>query len=155
MTTNSNNISALDLTKRPPRSPRIRLGGYVLLPRMLDKGRAEIADQSGEYHYNCPLDQHFVNFVGIDPAALRQELAAGKGDGEILNWINETAQFKRAPWEIEQWSEYMQRRGPNSDSESLQYFTDMVRQSSETREDIKTWADVLDLDDYVTFGGKP
>ena len=86
---------------------------------------------------------------------MRKELAAGKGDGEILNWINETAQFKRTPWEIEQWSEYMQRRGPNSDAESLQYFTDMIRQSSETREDIKTWADVLDLDDYVTFGGKP
>ena len=97
MTTNSNNISAPDLTKRPPRSPRIRLGGYVLLPRMLDKGRAEIAGQSGDYHYNCPLDQHFVNFVGIDPAALRKELAAGKGDGEILNWVNETAQFKRTP----------------------------------------------------------
>jgi len=155
MTTNSNNISAPDLTKRPPRSPRIRLGGYVLLPRMLDKGRAEIAGQSGDYHYNCPLDQHFVNFVGIDPAALRKELAAGKGDGEILNWVNETAQFKRTPWEIEQWSEYMQRRGPNSDAESLQYFTDMIRQSSETREDVKTWADVLDLDDHVTFGGKP
>jgi hypothetical protein len=154
MTTNSNNIYAPDLTKRPPRSPRLRLGGYVLLPRMLDKGRAEIAGKNGEYHYNCPLDQHFVNFVGIDPAALREELAAGKGDGEILAWINETAQLKRNPWEIEQWSEYMQRRGPNSDAESLQYFTDMVRQSSETREDIKTWADVLDLDDYVTFGGK-
>ena len=154
MTTNSNNIYAPDLTKRPPRSPRLRLGGYVLLPRMLDKGRAEIAGKNGEYHYNCPLDQHFVNFVGINPAALREELAAGKGDGEILAWINETAQLKRNPWEIEQWSEYMQRRGPNSDAESLQYFTGMVRQSSETREDIKTWADVLDLDDYVTFGGK-
>jgi hypothetical protein len=154
MTTNSNNIYAPDLTKRPPRSPRLRLGGYVLLPRMLDKGRAEIAGKNGEYHYNCPLDQHFVNFVGIDPAALREELAAGKGDDEILAWINKTAQLKRNPWEIEQWSEYMQRRGPNSDAESLQYFTDMVRQSSETREDIKTWADVLDLDDYVTFGGK-
>ena len=155
MTTNNNNISAPDLTKRPPRSPRIRLGGYVLLPRMLDKGRAEIAGQSGEYHYNCPLDQHFVNFVGIDPAALREELAAGKGDGEILAWINETAQHKRTPWEIEQWSEYMQRRGPDSDAESLQYFARHARtRSSQTREDIKTWADVLDLDDYVTFGGE-
>ena len=86
---------------------------------------------------------------------MRQELAAGKGDGEILIWITETAKYKRTPWEIEQWSDYMQSRGPNSDAESLQYFTDMVRQSSETREDIKTLADVLDLDDYVTFGGKP
>ncbi len=29
-----------DLTQFPPRSPRVRLGGYVILPRMLDKGRA-------------------------------------------------------------------------------------------------------------------
>ena len=155
MTTETNNISTPDLTKRPPRSPRIRLGGYVLLPRMLDKGRAEIAGQNGEYHYNCPLDQHFVNFVGIDPAALREQLAAGKGDGEILAWINETAQQKRTPWEIEQWSDYMQRRGPDSDAETLQNFAEMVGASSKTREDIKTWADLLDLDDHVTFGGKP
>ena len=149
------NISAPDLTQRPPRSPRIRLGGYVLLPRMLDKGRAEIAGKNGEFHYNCPLDQRFVEFVGIDPAALRAELAAGKGDGEILAWVNETAQHKRTPWEIEQWSDYMQRRGPESDAESRGHFGEMLEKISRTREDIKTWADLLDLDDYVTFGGRP
>ena len=31
--------STPDLRQRPPRSPRVRLGGYVILPRMLDKGR--------------------------------------------------------------------------------------------------------------------
>jgi hypothetical protein len=36
-------MNAPDLTQRPPRSPRVRLGGYALLPRMLDKGRATIA----------------------------------------------------------------------------------------------------------------
>ena len=35
-------IHAPDLTKQPPRSPRVRLGGYVILPRCLDKGRATI-----------------------------------------------------------------------------------------------------------------
>ena len=45
---NSARISALDLTQRPPRSPRCRLGGYVTLPRMLDKGRATIMGKSGE-----------------------------------------------------------------------------------------------------------
>jgi hypothetical protein len=48
-------ISAPDLTKRAPRSPRCRLGGYALLPRMLDKGRAEIAWTNGEFPFNCPL----------------------------------------------------------------------------------------------------
>ena len=154
MNDSAQKLSAPDLTKRPPRSPRQQLGGYALLPRMLDKGRAEIAGQSGEYHYNCPLDQRFVQFVGIDPAALREQLAAGKGDGEVLAWINETAQHKRTPWEIEQWSDYMQRRSPESDAETRAYFGEMLSKLSETREDIKTWADLLDLDDYVSFGGK-
>jgi hypothetical protein len=154
MTTPTDNLSAPDLTKRPPRSPNVRLGGYALLPRMLDKGRAEIAGKNGEYNYNCPLDQHFVNFVGIDPAALREQLAAGKGDGEILAWINETAQHKRTPWEIEQWSDYMRRRGPDSDTESRGFFAELLEKHSKTREDIKTWADLLDLDDYVSFGGR-
>jgi hypothetical protein len=122
---------------------------------MLDKGRAEIAGKNGEYHYNCPLDQHFVKFVGIDSAGLREQLAAGKGDGEILNWINETAEHKRTPWEIEQWSEYMQRRGPESDAETRAHFGDMLGKISQSREDITTWAALLDLDDYVSFGGQP
>ena len=46
--------NAPDLTQRPPRSPRVRLGGYVILPRMLDKGRATVAGKHGEYHYACP-----------------------------------------------------------------------------------------------------
>ena len=150
-----NSISAPDLTQRPPRGVRCRLGGYVLLPRMLDKGRATIAGKNGEYNYNCPLDQHLVNFLGLDAEALRAELVTGKGDGEILEWLNTNAQHKRTPWEIEQWSEFQQRRGPDSDAETLAMFSERVGAMSKTREDIKTWGDMLDLDDYVTFGGKP
>jgi hypothetical protein len=61
-----------DLTKQPPRSPRVRLGGYAILPRCLDKGRAEIAGKNGDYHYACPLDQQFLTFAGIDPKALKK-----------------------------------------------------------------------------------
>jgi hypothetical protein len=149
------NFPAPDLTQRPPRSARCRLGGYAILPRMLDKGRAEIAGTNGEFHYNCPLDQHIINFLGIDPLALREQLATGKGDGEILEWIAARATHQRAPWEIEQWSDYMQRRGPDSDAETLGYFAEAVGKFTKTREDIKGWADLLDLDDYVSFGGRP
>ena len=148
------NISAPDLTNRPPRSPRCRLGGYAILPRLLDKGRAEIAGLNGEFNYNAPLDQHIINFLGLDVAALREQLAAGKGDGEILEWINANAKHKRAPWEIEQWSEFHEHRGPDSDAETLAFFADYVGKFSKTREDIKTYFDVVDLDDHVTFGGK-
>lgn len=151
---NSPQVSAPDLTQRPPRSPRCRLGGYVLLPRFLDKGRASLVGKNGDYKYNCPLDQHFVRFTGIDPEALKAELAAGKGDGEILEWIQQHAAHRRSAWEIRQWSDFQEHRGPDSDAETLQYFTEAVGNLSLTREDIRSWADLLDLDDHVTYGGK-
>lgn len=151
---NSTDINAPDLTQRPPRSSRVRLGGYVTLPRMLDKCRATIAGKNGEFHYNCPLDQHFLNFTGIDPEALKAEVATGKGDGEILEWVNATATHKRAPWEILQWSQYMESRTPDSDAETITWFAEAVGKLTKTREDIRTWAELLDLDDHVTFGGK-
>jgi uncharacterized protein DUF5069 len=143
-----------DLTRRPPRSTRVRLGGFVILARMLDKGRATLAKRNGEYNYNSPTDQHLVRFLGFDPEALLQELAAGKGDGEILQWASANAKTPRTPWEIQTWSAYFDNRGPDSDAETLSGFAQYVGQHSTSREDIKTWFDALDLDDFVSFGGK-
>jgi hypothetical protein len=35
------------------------------------------------------------------------------------------------------------------------FFNDMHRKNAAQRDDIDTWFDWLDLDDYVTYGGKP
>ena len=43
---------AKNLSRQPPRSPRQRLGGYAIMPRMIDKGRATIAGTAGEYHFD-------------------------------------------------------------------------------------------------------
>jgi hypothetical protein len=141
-----------DLTQRPPRSTRARLGGYALLPRTLDKGRAEIAGKSGEYHYNCPLDQRILEFLGIEAEALKAELAAGKGDGEILEWIKAHQTNKPTPSEIEAWSDAAGKRVP--DAESVEFFNGILQAAAPHRTDIQTWADLLDVDDYVSFGGK-
>jgi uncharacterized protein DUF5069 len=144
---------ATDLTQHPPRSPRVRLGGYATLPRMLDKGRATVAGKNGEYHYNCPLDQRLLGFLGIDADALQKQLAAGKGDGEVLEWIQKHAKHRHADPEIAAWSAQAEQRVP-SDIESREYFHDLHRKTAPKREDIATWFDLLDVDDYVSFGGK-
>jgi Domain of unknown function (DUF5069) len=147
--------STPDLTQRPPRSPRVRLGGYVLLPRILDKGRAAHAGKLGEYHYGGKgMDRHFFNFVGLDHEALKAELAKGVGDGEVLAWVNANAKHPRQPWEIAAWSNYHEQRTPDSDAETITDFAEAVGKFSTTREDIRTWFDLLDLDDHCTFGGK-
>jgi hypothetical protein len=145
--------NAPDLTKQPSRSPRVRLGGYVILPRMLDKGRAVLAGKNGEYKYACPLDQRFLDFTGVDPKALLKQLAKGKGDGEILEWIQANAKFKRTDSEIAAWSALGEQRVP-SDPESREYFNNLHAKTAPKREDIATWFDLLDVDDYVSFGGK-
>jgi hypothetical protein len=145
-------IPFTDLTQHPPRSTRTRLGGYVVLPRMLDKGRAELAGKGGEYHYNCPLDQRILEFLGIEAEALKTQLAAGKGDGEILEWIKAHQTNPLPDAEIEAWSDAQEKRGP--DDESREFFNELRQAAGPNRTDIKTWADLLDLDDYVTFGGK-
>lgn len=148
--------AVVDLTRRPPRSPRLRLGGYVLLPRLLDKGRAALAGKLGEYRFNGRgMDRHFFNFVGLDHEALLKELEKGGGDGELLAWVGLHARNPRQPWEIAAWSEYHERRLPDSDAETAGEFAEEVRKFTTTREDIHTWFDLLDLDDHCTFGGKP
>ena len=137
----------IDLTERPPRSFRVRLGGFVILARMIDKGRATLSKKNGEYIYNSPTDQHLVRFLGFDAEALLNELAAGKGDGEILQWVLANAKTPRAPREIEAWSAFMEKRGPDSDAETLALFAEYVGQHSQTREDIKTWFEAAEFDD--------
>jgi hypothetical protein len=146
--------SFTDLTERPPRSFRVRLGTYVILARMLDKGRATLAKKNGEYKYNSTTDQRLVQFLGFDPDAMLKELADGKGDGEILEWVQAHSKTPRAPWEIESWSVFMEKRGPDSDAETLALFAEYLGQHTKTREDVKTWFEAIELDDYVTFGGK-
>jgi hypothetical protein len=146
-------MASIDLTKQPPRSARVRLGGYVILARCLDKGRATIDGKNGEYHFDCPMDQHFLEFAGVNAEALKKELAAGKGDGEILEWIQANAKNKRTPSEIFAWSAYHENRAP-SDPEGREYFNGMHSKMAPKREDISGWFDILDLDDYVSFGGK-
>ena len=149
----SKTIHATDLTQRPPRSPRVRLGGYAILARCLDKGRATLAGKNGEYNFACPLDQRVLEFAGIRANDLKKQLAQGKSDGEILEWIAKRSSTKRQPWEIVQWSALADERGP-TDVETREYFTGLLAKLGKKRDDVVGWSDLLDLDDYVSFGGK-
>lgn len=148
------NFSAPDLSQHPPRSVRIRLGGYVILPRMLDKCRAEIKGTNGPYHYACPIDQRFLNFVGVDAGALKDEVAKGAGDGDILTWIRKHASNARSDWEIAQWSAHQEITAPAA-AESREFVNEQIKSAGlDKRDDLATWFDWLDADDFVSYGGK-
>jgi hypothetical protein len=144
-------FSAPDLTQHPPRSPRVRLGGYAHLPRLLDKARAFAAGKHGEYEYNCPLDRQFFEFTGIGDRAFLAAVKTGKSDTQMLAWVN--AHAKRLPPEVAQWSAWMESRCPGG-AQGHARFQEIVLQLAPERTDISTFFERLDLDDYASFGGK-
>lgn len=145
------NHSSPDLTLHPPRSVRVRLGGYAHLPRLLDKARATLAGKNGPYSFNCPMDRLFFEFTGIDHEALLAELKQGRSDTEMLTWVR--AHTKRLPAEIHAWSAWLDQHGPGGVG-GHEWIAETVKASAGDRDDIRTFADLLDLDDYVSFGGK-
>ena len=141
-----------DLSQHPPRSPRIRLGGYVVLPRILDKARAQLGGKTGLYRWNNPLDQRLWLFTGIKPDEFLAAVATGKSDTEMLEWVNANTQPKRQLWEIHAWSHWLETLAPG-DAGRHTIFAEEITKHCPNRDDIRLLFDRLDMDDYVTFGG--
>lgn len=146
-------VKALDLTQRPPRSPRVCLGGIAILPRMIDKGRALLAGTIGDYHYDCPLDNIVKSFLDFDADALKEQLAAGKGDGEILEWLLANSKNKPSPVAIAGWTDHVNRFVPG-DLGMRGFLQDTHGKIAPNRTDIVSLFDLLDLDDHVSYGGQ-
>jgi hypothetical protein len=146
-------LSSPDLTQRPPRSPRVRLGGYAMLPRVLDKARASLQGKAGDYKFGNPMDQQFLVFTGISQAALLEQVKAGAGDWAMLRWVNEQANPQRAPHEIRAWSAWLETM-PIGDAEDFEWFTAQVKRLNPARTDLHSVMDYLDADDHASFGGQ-
>ncbi|MBC7544757.1 MAG: DUF5069 domain-containing protein [Candidatus Sericytochromatia bacterium] len=88
----------MDLRTHVPRSPFAELHGYAWLPRMIDKARATAAGTSGDYQFNCPMDQKFLAFYGLQAWALFGVIAGGASDARIARYVarNATAHGLRA-----------------------------------------------------------
>jgi Domain of unknown function (DUF5069) len=112
---------AKDLTKEPPRSPRERLGGYVILGRTLDKGRALLAGNIGEYHFDCPLDNMLFGFKGVTGDEVKKLLEAGATDDDGLAWL-ETHGTPKSREEISEWASSVEGTRPYDDPERKEWF---------------------------------
>ena len=82
------NIDGKDLTKEAPRSPKTVVGGYVILGRALDKCRALLGGNIGEYHFDCPLDNMLFGWKGIKGDDFKAEVAKGASDDEMVQWVD-------------------------------------------------------------------
>jgi Domain of unknown function (DUF5069) len=90
-------MEALDLTKRPPRSPRELLPGLnlLMLARTVDKLRATLPGGNlGEYQITG-FSSSLLNALEIPEAALRAAIARCESDAQVADWIREHSKPER------------------------------------------------------------
>jgi hypothetical protein len=93
----------------PLRSPREALGGYIILPRLIDKVRLHaLRKLPPEYveHLLKPgltLDGRFLTFTGLDAEALRKAILSARTDEEVRAWVEQNAR-PHTPEEKRKWA---------------------------------------------------
>ena len=97
-------VTAKDLRKEAPRSPRIRVVRYAILGRTIDKCRALVAGNIGEYHFDCPLDNMLFGFKGVKGDDFKAQIEQGASDQEMAEWVNQNGEKKTAE-EIRCWAD--------------------------------------------------
>ncbi|HWB02158.1 MAG TPA: DUF5069 domain-containing protein [Verrucomicrobiales bacterium] len=120
---NTTKIQAKDLSMEPPRSPRQLIAGYAILARCLDKGRAELNNTPGEYHFGCPLDKMLLDFKGVSADDIKKLLRNGATDEAVADWLSTNGkQVTRA--EIDAWTRKVINTWPSDepDPEKREWF---------------------------------
>jgi hypothetical protein len=113
--------TAKDLSLEAPRGPRELLGGYAILARCIDKGRAELNGTAGEFHFNCPLDNMLFSFKGVDSDDVHDLLQNGSSDEKIVQWFNENGAPKTEQ-EIAAWTAEVSLARPHNDPDKRDWF---------------------------------
>ena len=141
-------ITGKDLTREAPRSPRIRVGGYAILGRTIDKCRALVAGNIGEYHFDCPLDNMLFGLKGVKGDDFKAQIEQGASDQEMVEWLNQSGE-KKTPEEIKRWAKEVETSSLYNDLEKRDFFVEETRKLGLDSAKTTTF-EWLEIDDRVS-----
>ncbi len=130
-------------------SPREKLGGYVILPRLLVKVRLQARGQLPPvYERNLlsespmTLDRKFLAFTGQDREELKRAILASESDESVLAWVEDHAKPHSSD-DKRRWAESIESYRP--DAARIQYRRELYPELA-ARVDVGA-LDVFDLID--------
>src|SRR6478609_7764112 len=102
------------MQKLRPRSPYEKLGGYVHLPRLIDKARLHRKGLLNGYNYKTVgFDKHLLAFLKVDPDSFEEAVGRLDDDADILAWLDKNA-VQHDEASIEEWNQAMISRHPDT-----------------------------------------
>lgn len=141
-------MEPLDLSKAPPRSPKLALDGLTMLPRTIDKVRATLpGGNSGVYRIGG-FSERMLDTIGVTEDQMREAVANAKSDDDVAKWLREHADTSK----YEEFSQYITKRSIDDVTDKAAF---MERYPIlKRRPDIYYLADMLEADDAEMFAGK-
>ena len=130
-----------------PRSPYEKLGGYVHLPRLIDKARLHRKGLLNGYNYKTVgFDKHLLVFLKLNGNAFEDVANNLDDDGAILHWVQENG-ARHLPESIEQWNEAMISRHPDTAVKKARFLHFLKEAGGEGRNDVRTYFDLIEFDE--------
>ncbi len=139
-------VEPLDLSKQPPRSPKVELDGVVMLARTIDKLRASLPGGNMGVYKIEGFSQRMLDAIGVSEVQLRDVVAKAETDEDVAKWLR--AQTDRA--KLEEVSTLIRNRNID-DVTDLEKFKERYP-ILKKRPDIYHLTDMLEADDAEMFG---
>jgi len=138
-------MEPLDLSKAPPRSPKLKLDGLAMLPRTIDKIRATLPGGNlGPYRIQG-FSQRMLDAIGVTEDQLRDAVAKAKNDEDVVAWLRDNA--NRSAYS--EFTSYITNRSLDdiTDREAFAKRYPII----DRRPDLHYLSDVLEADDAEMF----
>src|SRR5437660_9955046 len=91
------------MRKKVPRSPCDRLGGYVHLPRLIDKAKLHRKGLLNGYNYKTVgFDKHLLAFLKLNGDEFEEAANRLEDEAAILDWVQKNG-ATHSPEDIDEW----------------------------------------------------
>lgn len=138
-------MEPLDLTKAPPRSPKLKLDGLAMLPRTIDKLRATLPGGKPGVYKIEGFSKRLLDTIAVSEDDLREAVRTAQSDDDVAAWLREHADTSK----YAQFNDYILNRSLDDVSDKAGF---MERYPIlKRRPDIHYLVDMLEADDAEMF----
>ena len=134
----------MNLIQSIPRSPKIKMEGLVMVPRMIDKARAYNSNTLGDYIFPCPLDKIILKFLDTDHKEFAHK-AQKLTEKEMGFWINEKC-IHKSKGDKDCINNKVLEQKPDT-QESLYRFNEIRNKINPVVKNVSTWTDLIELEE--------
>ena len=132
-----------------PRSPRETMDGWSYLPRYVDKIRLHLAGKlHSDYQENLgkALDGFWLKAAGVTHEQFVAVVKNSITDGEVYDWVRKNVK-RTAAEKAAHWQEVLSRPPANDEAAQARLKMRKEQCGGAHRDDVKTFVDVIDLDE--------